>query len=116
MKKRLGWLLVALLLPACAILRTEEPEALVGVQSVEMRGGTLRIGVRDLADSPHILPWLTDRGLSFYPRACNPASGWEKGKVERAIGQNEEPFSKAPDKACRFHTKCARSRSRNLFF
>lgn len=26
------------------------------------------------------------REYNFYPHACNPASGWEKGKVERAIG------------------------------
>ena len=26
------------------------------------------------------------------PRACNPASGWEKGKVERAIGYLRQNF------------------------
>jgi transposase len=26
------------------------------------------------------------RQYSFYPKACNVAAGWEKGKVERAIG------------------------------
>jgi transposase len=26
------------------------------------------------------------REYNFYPKACNPAAGWEKGKVERAIG------------------------------
>ena len=29
---------------------------------------------------------------NFYPRACNPASGWEKGKVERAIGYSRQNF------------------------
>ena len=29
---------------------------------------------------------------NFYPRACNPASGWEKGKVERAIGYLRQNF------------------------
>jgi transposase len=32
------------------------------------------------------------REYSFYPRACNPASGWEKGKVERAIGYLRQNF------------------------
>jgi transposase len=32
------------------------------------------------------------REFSFYPRACNPASGWEKGKVERAIGYLRQNF------------------------
>src|SRR6202008_4796426 len=27
-----------------------------------------------------------------YPHACNPASGWEKGKVERAIGYLRQNF------------------------
>jgi len=32
------------------------------------------------------------RECNFYPRACNPASGWEKGKVERAIGYLRQNF------------------------
>lgn len=32
------------------------------------------------------------REFSFTPRACNPASGWEKGKVERAIGYVRSSF------------------------
>lgn len=32
------------------------------------------------------------REYSFFPRACNPASGWEKGKVERAIGYLRQNF------------------------
>jgi ABC-2 type transport system ATP-binding protein len=48
-------------------LRTEDLREVAGVESVELRGGTLRIGVRDLAgDSAEVLRWLTDRG---YPVA-----------------------------------------------
>src|SRR6266446_7747110 len=32
------------------------------------------------------------REYGFYPRACNPAAGWEKGKVERAIGYTRQSF------------------------
>jgi transposase len=32
------------------------------------------------------------REYSFYPRACNLAAGWEKGKVERAIGYTRQSF------------------------
>ena len=32
------------------------------------------------------------REYGFFPRACNPASGWEKGKVERAIGYLRQNF------------------------
>lgn len=32
------------------------------------------------------------REQSFYPKACNVAAGWEKGKVERAIGYARENF------------------------
>jgi transposase len=32
------------------------------------------------------------REYGFYPRACNPAAGWEKGKVERAIGYVRQSF------------------------
>jgi len=32
------------------------------------------------------------REYSFYPKACNPAAGWEKGKIERAIGYVRQSF------------------------
>ena len=32
------------------------------------------------------------REYGFYPRACNPASGWEKGKIERSIGYVRQGF------------------------
>src|SRR5229473_6237784 len=32
------------------------------------------------------------REYGFYPRACNLAAGWEKGKVERAIGYTRQSF------------------------
>src|SRR5438270_3166854 len=32
------------------------------------------------------------REYSFYPKACNIAAGWEKGKVERAIGYARQSF------------------------
>lgn len=32
------------------------------------------------------------RDYNFFPHACNPASGWEKGKVERAIGYLRQNF------------------------
>jgi transposase len=32
------------------------------------------------------------REYGFYPKACNPAAGWEKGKVERAIGYTRQAF------------------------
>jgi len=47
------------------------------------------------------------REFNFYPRACNPASGWEKGKVERGgigyVRQNFWPlreFAGLPDVNC----------------
>ena len=47
-------------------LRPEDVQAISGVQSVEILGGTLRIGIRDLAaDSPGILRWLVERGYPF---------------------------------------------------
>jgi len=46
--------------------RPEELRLFPGVQSVEMRGGTLKVGVRDLAaDSPGILHWLVEHGHPF---------------------------------------------------
>src|SRR5215469_13061832 len=32
------------------------------------------------------------REYGFFPRACNPAAGWEKGKIERAIGYLRQNF------------------------
>jgi hypothetical protein len=32
------------------------------------------------------------RDYGFFPHACNPASGWEKGKIERAIGYLRQNF------------------------
>src|SRR3984957_4302169 len=32
------------------------------------------------------------RDYNFFPHACNPASGWEKGKIERAIGYLRQNF------------------------
>ena len=32
------------------------------------------------------------REYGFFPRACNPSAGWEKGKVERAIGYVRQNF------------------------
>ena len=56
-------------------LRPEEVRVLPGVQSVEMRGGTLRIGIRDLAaDSPGILQWLVEHGYPFQHLASERAS------------------------------------------
>jgi len=39
---------------------------------------------------PRFLAFAREYG--FYPRACNPAAGWEKGKVERAIGYIRQNF------------------------
>lgn len=39
---------------------------------------------------PRFLGFARDYG--FCPHACNPASGWEKGKVERAIGYLRQNF------------------------
>ncbi len=47
-------------------LRLEELRSVPGVQFVEMGGGTLKVGVRDLAaDSPRVLQWLVERGYTF---------------------------------------------------
>jgi ABC-2 type transport system ATP-binding protein len=47
-------------------LRLDEIQALPGVRSAELRGGTVRIGIRDLAaETPRILQWLVDRGHSY---------------------------------------------------
>jgi linearmycin/streptolysin S transport system ATP-binding protein len=56
-------------------LRVEQLRSLSGVASVEMRGETLRIGVRDLsADCPAILQWLADRGHTLQHLASERAS------------------------------------------
>jgi len=56
-------------------LRAEDLRFLDGVQSVELRGGTLRIGVRDLsADSAGILRWLMEQGHPFRHLASERAS------------------------------------------
>jgi hypothetical protein len=39
---------------------------------------------------PRFLAFAREHG--FYPRACNPAAAWEKGKVERAIGYVRQSF------------------------
>src|ERR1019366_5421621 len=39
---------------------------------------------------PRFLGFARDH--SFFPHACNPASGWEKGKIERAIGYLRQNF------------------------
>jgi hypothetical protein len=45
------------------------------VESVELRGATVRIGVRDLAgDSPEILRWLVAQGHPFQHLASERAS------------------------------------------
>jgi ABC-2 type transport system ATP-binding protein len=56
-------------------LRVEELQSLDGVVSVELRGESLRIGVRDLsAEAPRVLQWLTDHGQSIQHVASERAS------------------------------------------
>jgi ABC-2 type transport system ATP-binding protein len=56
-------------------LREEELRLVPGVESVELRGETLRIGVRDLSgDSAGILQWLVERGHPFQHLASERAS------------------------------------------
>jgi ABC-2 type transport system ATP-binding protein len=56
-------------------LRLEDLRTLDGVASVDLRGDTLRIGVRDLAaDSAGILHWLVERGHPFQHLASERAS------------------------------------------
>jgi ABC-2 type transport system ATP-binding protein len=44
----------------------DELRLVAGVESAEVRGGTVRVGVRDLAgDSPGILQWMVERGHPF---------------------------------------------------
>jgi ABC-2 type transport system ATP-binding protein len=56
-------------------LRAEDLRRVAGVESVEVNGVTLRIGVRDLsADSPAILHWLAESGHPFDHLASQRAS------------------------------------------
>jgi ABC-2 type transport system ATP-binding protein len=56
-------------------LRPEDVRALPGVESVELRGATLQICVRDLAaDSVRVLQWLVDHGHSFQHLSSASAS------------------------------------------
>ena len=55
--------------------RADDLRSVAGVESVELRGATLRIGVRDLsADSAGILHWLAERGHGFHHMASERAS------------------------------------------
>ncbi|PWU11871.1 MAG: ABC transporter ATP-binding protein [Terriglobia bacterium] len=46
--------------------RLSELQALPAVRSAEMRGGTVRVGVGDLAvETPRILQWFVDRGYPY---------------------------------------------------
>jgi ABC-2 type transport system ATP-binding protein len=66
------------LMPAASMLAVElagsredfylvdELRALPGVQSAELRGGSLKIGLHDLStDAPKVLEWLVGRGHPF---------------------------------------------------
>jgi ABC-2 type transport system ATP-binding protein len=56
-------------------LREGDLRMVPGVESVELRGATVRIGVRDLAgDSAGILAWLVERGHPFHHLASERAS------------------------------------------
>ena len=47
-------------------LALDQVRALPGVTSAEFEGGTLRVGVRDLAaETPRLLQWLVDRGHPY---------------------------------------------------
>jgi ABC-2 type transport system ATP-binding protein len=55
--------------------RADDLRSVAGVESVELRGAALRIGVRDLAaDSAGILNWLAERGHPFHHLASERAS------------------------------------------
>jgi len=48
-------------------LRLPELQALPGVQSAKLESGTLRVGVRDLAqETPRVLEWLVERGHLYH--------------------------------------------------
>jgi hypothetical protein len=56
-------------------LRAEDQQLVPGVESVELSGATLRIGVRDLAaDSAGVLQWLVERGYPVRHLASERAS------------------------------------------
>jgi len=47
-------------------LRLDELQALPGVRSAQLEGGTLRVGVQDLAtETPRVLQWLVERGHRY---------------------------------------------------
>ena len=55
-------------------LRLEEVQALPGVRSVKIEGGTLRVGMQDLAtETPRLLQWLVDRGHLYHHVASERA-------------------------------------------
>jgi ABC-2 type transport system ATP-binding protein len=55
--------------------RADDLRSVPGVESVDLRGAALRIGVRDLAvDSAGILHWLTEHGHPFHHLASERAS------------------------------------------
>jgi ABC-2 type transport system ATP-binding protein len=55
-------------------LRLEEVRALPGVRSVKMDGGTLRVGMQDLAtDTPRLLQWLVEQGHLYHHVASERA-------------------------------------------
>ncbi len=47
-------------------IQLNELQALPGVRSAKLEGGTLRVGVQDLAiETPHVLEWLVERGHRY---------------------------------------------------
>ncbi|HEX3877642.1 MAG TPA: ABC transporter ATP-binding protein [Bryobacteraceae bacterium] len=56
-------------------LSVDAVKALEGVETAELRGSTLKVGLRDLAlDSPRVLQWLVERGCRFEHLASERAS------------------------------------------
>jgi ABC-2 type transport system ATP-binding protein len=56
-------------------LRAEDLREVAGVESVELQGGRLRVGVRELAgDSAAVLHWLTERGYAVEHLASERAN------------------------------------------
>src|SRR5271169_1410160 len=71
--------------PSRAFLRMEPPPG----ERFEVDWG--HFGVLDYAsDKRKLYAFALEYG--FYPKACNVAAGWEKGKVERAIGYARQNF------------------------
>jgi len=55
--------------------RAEDLRAVAGVESVELRGATVRIGMRDpSADAGRVLQWLADHGVAWQHLASERAS------------------------------------------